>query len=58
MVKERGECLDNVDQLVQDTKSITSKNIKGKYLATVKKLKVIEYDSKVVELVNTKKEIE
>ena len=56
--KERGECLDNVDQLVQDTKSITGKNIKGKYLATVEKLKVIRYDGKVAELVDTKKEIE
>ncbi len=58
IAKERGECLDDVDQLVQDTKSIISKNIKSKYLAIVKKLKVIEYDSKVAELVDAKKEIE
>ncbi len=58
IAEERGKCLDNVDQLVQDAKSIANKNIKGKYLATVKKLKVIGYDSKVAELVDAKKEIE
>ncbi len=57
IVEERSEYLDNIDQLVQDVKSIASKNIKGKYLATVKKLKVIRYDDKVAKLVDTKKEI-
>ncbi len=56
--EERGECLDDVDQLVQDTESIAGKNIKGKYLATVEKLKVIGYNGKAAELVDAKKEIE
>ncbi len=56
--EERGECPDDVDQLVQDAESIAGKNIKGKYLATVEKLKVIGYDGKAAELVDAKKEIE
>ncbi len=55
--KKRSNYLDDIDELVQDTKRVTRKNLKGKYKAIVKKLKVIRYNDKVTKLVNAKKEI-
>ena len=56
--EKRSNYLDDIDKLVQDTERVARKNLKGKYKATVEKLKVIRYNSKVAELVNVKKEIE
>ena len=57
-VKEHSDYLDDINELVQDVKQVTRKNLKGKYKTIVKKLKVIRYNSKVAELVDAKKEIE
>jgi hypothetical protein len=53
----RGECPDDIDDLVQDAEQVAGKSLKGKYLATVEKLKVVGYDSKAAELESTKEEI-
>jgi hypothetical protein len=55
--EERGECPDDIDDLVQDAEQLVQKSMKGKYLATVEKLKVVGYDSKVAELESAKEEI-
>ena len=51
--KQCSKCLDNVNKLVRDAKSIVGKYIKSKYLVTVKKLKVIRYNNKVTQLDST-----
>jgi hypothetical protein len=43
--------------LVQDAEQVAGKSLKGKYLATVEKLKVVGYDSKAAELESAKEEI-
>ena len=41
---------DNINVLVIDTKKITRKYIKGKYLTTIEKLKVLGYNNKATKL--------
>ena len=48
--KKYNKCLDNINILIIDTKKVTRKYIKSKYLTTMKKLKVLDYNNKATKL--------
>ena len=48
--KKYSKCLDDINTLVIDTKKVTRKHIKGKYLTTIEKLKVLGYNNKATKL--------
>ena len=48
--KKYSKYLDNINILIIDTKKIARKYIKGKYLTTIEKLKVLGYNNKATKL--------
>ena len=48
--KKHSKYSDDIDILITDTKKITRKHIKDKYLITIEKLKVLGYNNKATKL--------
>ena len=48
--KKYSEYLDDINILITDTKKVTRKYIKSKYLTTIEKLKVLGYNNKATKL--------
>ena len=48
--KKHSKCLDNINILIIDTKKVTRKYIKSKYLTIIEKLKVLGYNNKATKL--------
>jgi hypothetical protein len=52
-----GECLNNINNLIENAKRILKKSFKSKYLNIIKDLKIIKYNNKVAKLKSVKVKI-